>query len=43
MRDAYEMPSRFGKLFDRLFTVRGIRMRDEDWLNRLRRLASHES
>lgn len=43
MRDAYEMPSRFGKLFDRFFTVRGIRMRDEDWLNRLRRLASHES
>lgn len=40
MRDVYEMPSRFGKILDRFFTVRGIRLRDQDWLNHLQRLAS---
>jgi uncharacterized protein YndB with AHSA1/START domain len=40
MRDVYEMPGRFGKIFDRFFTVRGIRARDLDWLNRLKRLSS---
>jgi hypothetical protein len=39
MRDVYEMPSRFGKILDRFFTIRGIRLRDQDWLNRLQRLA----
>jgi uncharacterized protein YndB with AHSA1/START domain len=39
MRDEYEMPSRFGRIFDRLFTIRGIRARDQDWLNRLQHLA----
>jgi len=39
MRDVYEMPSRLGRIFDRSFTVRGIRLRDQDWLNRLQRLA----
>lgn len=40
MRDVYEMPSRFGKILDRFFTIRGIRARDQDWLNRLQRLAT---
>lgn len=40
MRDVYDMPSRFGKILDRFFTVRGIRARDQDCLNRLRRLAT---
>ncbi|HYL46837.1 MAG TPA: SRPBCC family protein [Candidatus Limnocylindrales bacterium] len=40
MRDVYEMPSRFGKILDRFFTVRGIRARDQDWLTRLQRLAA---
>jgi Polyketide cyclase / dehydrase and lipid transport len=40
MRDVYEMPSRFGRLLDRFFTIRGIRLRDQDWLNRLRHLAA---
>jgi uncharacterized protein YndB with AHSA1/START domain len=40
MRDVYEMPSRFGKILARFFTVRGIRMRDQDWLTRLQRLAT---
>jgi uncharacterized protein YndB with AHSA1/START domain len=39
MRDVYEMPSRLGKILDRFFTVRGIRARDQDWINRLQRLA----
>jgi hypothetical protein len=41
MRDEYEMPGAFGKLFDWLFTRHAVARRDRDWLARLKRLAQH--
>jgi Polyketide cyclase / dehydrase and lipid transport len=40
MRDKYEMPGMFGKLFDQLVTRRAVRMRDESWLEKLKHLAT---
>lgn len=39
MRDKYEMPGMFGKIFDRFVTRRAVRMRDQSWLDKLKRLA----
>jgi hypothetical protein len=39
MRDKYEMPGAFGRIFDRFVTRRAVRMRDQSWLDRLKRLA----
>jgi hypothetical protein len=38
MRDSYEMPSAFGRLFDRVFTRRAVALRDRESLARLQRL-----
>jgi hypothetical protein len=43
MRDEYEMPGAFAKIFDRFFTRRAITQRDRDWLNRLKHFAEHSS
>jgi len=39
MRDQYEMPGAFGKMFNRIFTRHAVARRDRDWLARLKRLA----
>ena len=39
MRDKYEMPGAFGRIFDRLVTRRAVRMRDQSWLHRLKHLS----
>jgi Polyketide cyclase / dehydrase and lipid transport len=39
MRDKYEMPGMFGRIFDRVVTRRAVRMRDQAWLEKLKRLA----
>jgi hypothetical protein len=39
MRDRYEMPGAFGRMFDRFVTRRAVRMRDQSWLERLKHLA----
>lgn len=39
MRDKYEMPGIFGKIFDQLITRRAVRMRDQSWLDKLKRLS----
>jgi Polyketide cyclase / dehydrase and lipid transport len=39
MRDAYEMPGAFGRMFDWLFTRHAVARRDRDWLAHLQRLA----
>ena len=39
MRDKYEMPGLFGKIFDQLITRRAVRMRDQSWLEKLKHLA----
>ncbi|MGC1796902.1 MAG: SRPBCC family protein [Candidatus Acidiferrales bacterium] len=39
MRDKYEMPGMLGKVFDYLVTRRAVRMRDQSWLDKLKRLA----
>ena len=41
MRDRYEMPGAFGRVFDWLFTRHAVARRDRDWLARLKRLAQH--
>jgi len=38
MRDVYEMPGRFGRVADRLFTRFAVARRDRAWLERLKRL-----
>lgn len=38
MRDSYEMPSAFGRFFDRIFTRRAVALRDRESLARLQRL-----
>jgi uncharacterized protein YndB with AHSA1/START domain len=39
MRDSYQMPSAFGRLFDRIFTRFAVAQRDRAWLARLQQLA----
>jgi hypothetical protein len=39
MRDSYQMPSRFGRLFDKIFTRFAVAQRDRAWLARLQHLA----
>ncbi len=39
MRDSYEMPSHFGRFFDRIFTRFAVAQRDRAWLARLQHLA----
>lgn len=39
MRDSYQMPSLFGRLFDKVFTRFAVAMRDRSWLDRLQHLA----
>lgn len=38
MRDCYELPGRFGRVFDWLLTRRAVAQRDRAWLARLQRL-----
>lgn len=42
MRDSYELPGRFGRIFDRLITRRAVRRRDAESLARLARLATRK-
>jgi len=39
MRDSYQMPSAFGRVFDMVFTRFAVAQRDRAWLDRLQRLA----
>jgi uncharacterized protein YndB with AHSA1/START domain len=39
MRDSYQMPSAFGRFFDKIFTRFAVAQRDRAWLRRLQRLA----
>ena len=39
MRDSYQMPSTFGRLFDKIFTRFAVAQRDRAWLVRLQQLA----
>jgi hypothetical protein len=39
MRDSYQMPSAFGRLFDKIFTRFAVTQRDRAWLLRLQQLA----
>jgi Polyketide cyclase / dehydrase and lipid transport len=39
MRDKYEMPDLFGRVFDLILTRRAVKMRDQSWLERLKHLA----
>ena len=39
MRDEYVMPTTPGKILDRLITSRAVRLRDQSWLDRLKRFA----
>jgi hypothetical protein len=39
MRDEYTMPTTLGKILDRFVTRRGVTMRDQSWLTRLKRFA----
>jgi hypothetical protein len=43
MRDKYEMPELFGKIFDVIVTRRAVRMRDQSWLDRLKHLAERSA
>jgi uncharacterized protein YndB with AHSA1/START domain len=38
MRDSYDLPGRFGRVFDWLLTRRAVAQRDRAWLTRLQRL-----
>lgn len=38
MRDCYDLPGRFGRVFDWLLTRRAVAQRDRAWLARLQRL-----
>jgi hypothetical protein len=42
MRDSYELPGRFGRMFDWLITRRAVRHRDAQSLERLTRLATRK-
>lgn len=39
MRDEYTMPTKAGKILDRLMTNRAVKLRDQSWLDRLKRFA----
>jgi hypothetical protein len=39
MRDKYEMPDLFGRVFDLILTRRAVKMRDQSWMARLKHLA----
>jgi polyketide cyclase/dehydrase/lipid transport protein len=39
MRDNYQMPSAFGRFFDKIFTRFAVTQRDRAWLARLQQLA----
>jgi len=39
MRDEYVMPTTPGKILDRLITSRAVKLRDQSWLDRLKRFA----
>jgi hypothetical protein len=39
MRDEYIMPTTFGKIFDRFITQRAVKLRNQSWLDRLKRFA----
>jgi Polyketide cyclase / dehydrase and lipid transport len=39
MRDEYQMPTKLGKIVDRLITRRAVKLRDQSWLDRLKRFA----
>jgi len=39
MRDEYQMPTKLGKILDRLITRRAVKLRDQSWLDRLKRFA----
>jgi len=39
MRDSYQMPSAFGRFFDKIFTRFAVTQRDRAWLARLQHLA----
>jgi hypothetical protein len=39
MRDEYQMPTKLGKVLDRLITQRAVKLRDQSWLARLKRFA----
>jgi hypothetical protein len=39
MRDEYQMPTKLGKILDRLITRRAVELRDQSWLDRLKRFA----
>jgi hypothetical protein len=39
MRDEYTMPTKLGKILDRFITQRAVKLRDQSWLDRLKRLA----
>ncbi len=41
LRDEYELPGRIGRIWDRIFTRRAVRMRDLRDLQRLKHLAEH--
>lgn len=43
MRDEYEMPGAFAKMVDRFFTRRAVKLRDRDWLHRLKHFAERSS
>jgi hypothetical protein len=38
MRDSYQMPSAFGRFFDKIFTRLAVAQRDRAWLARLQQL-----
>ena len=39
MRDQYQMPTTLGKILDRFITQRAVKLRDQSWLDRLKRFA----
>jgi hypothetical protein len=39
MRDEYTMPTKVGKILDGLITRRAVKLRDQSWLDRLKRFA----
>jgi hypothetical protein len=39
MRDEYTMPTKVGKILDGLITSRAVKLRDQSWLDRLKRFA----
>jgi hypothetical protein len=39
MRDEYTIPTKLGKILDRCITQRAVKLRDQSWLDRLKRFA----